>query len=147
YQARRTIASRLGFRRQRYDYDGTARLHRSLSLETAMPSRFSPARLARGFLAIGAIGLVASCHSAPLGGSGGRAATDKGTRTVGVSVLTLGNPFFRVIGDHLTAELEKGGYKAVVVAGEFDVAKQQQQVRDFIVNKYAAIVLCPCNSK
>ena len=35
----------------------------------------------------------------------------------------------------------------MVVAGEFDVAKQQQQVRDFIVNKYAAIVLCPCNSK
>ncbi len=43
--------------------------------------------------------------------------------------------------------MEKAGYKTIVVAGEFDVAKQQQQVRDFIVSKCAAIVLCPCNSK
>jgi len=74
-----------------------------------------------------------------------KSAAKKGT--VGVSVLTLTNPFFRVIGDNLTAELKKNGYDAVVVAGEFDVAKQQQQVRDFIVAKHAAIVLCPCNSK
>jgi ribose transport system substrate-binding protein len=73
--------------------------------------------------------------------------SQKPNGTVGVSVLTLGNPFFRVIGDDLTAELQKSGYKSIVVAGEFDVAKQQQQVRDFIVNKCAAIVLCPCNSK
>jgi ribose transport system substrate-binding protein len=65
---------------------------------------------------------------------------------VGVSVLTLTNPFFRVIGDNLTAELEKAGYKAVVVSGEFDPARQEQQVNDFITSQYAAIVLCPCNS-
>ena len=90
-----------------------------------------------------AFACVASCNSAPSGGKAAGPAEAKGNRTVGVSVLTLGNPFFRVIGDHLTAELEKAGYKAVVVAGEFDVAKQQQQVRDFIVAKHAAIVLCP----
>jgi ribose transport system substrate-binding protein len=67
--------------------------------------------------------------------------------TVGVSVLTLGNPFFRVIGDHLTAELKKAGYETVVVSGEFDPARQEQQVNDFITAKYAAIVLCPCNSQ
>ena len=43
----------------------------------------------------------------------------KGSKgTVGVSVLTLGNPFFRVIADNLRAELEKAGYKANVVSGE-----------------------------
>jgi ribose transport system substrate-binding protein len=46
----------------------------------------------------------------------------------------------------LTDELKKAGYDTVVVAGEFDVARQQQQVRDFIVAKHAAIVLCPCDS-
>ncbi|HEY2413713.1 MAG TPA: substrate-binding domain-containing protein [Pirellulaceae bacterium] len=97
--------------------------------------RIFPARVWILFLTAAAIGICGSCSSGTA------------NKTVGVSVLTLGNPFFRVIGDHLTAELEKAGYKAVVVAGEFDVAKQQQQVRDFIVNKYAAIVLCPCNSK
>ena len=71
----------------------------------------------------------------------------KSKGTVGVSVLTMTNPFFRVIGDNLTAELKKAGYEAVVVAGEFDVAKQQQQVRDFLVSKCAAIVLCPCDSE
>jgi ribose transport system substrate-binding protein len=104
-------------------------------------SQNSSVRVWLVFLAIFIVALGGSCNSGQTGSGG------KGNKTVGVSVLTLGNPFFRVIGDHLTAELEKAGYKAVVVAGEFDVAKQQQQVRDFIVNKYAAIVLCPCNSK
>ena len=31
--------------------------------------------------------------------------------------------------------------------GEFDAAKQQNQVKDFIVKKVAAIVLTPCDSK
>ena len=77
---------------------------------------------------------------------GCNAGTEKSKGTVGVSVLTLTNPFFRVIGDHLADELKKAGYETVVVAGEQDVARQQQQVRDFIVAKHAAIVLCPCNS-
>ena len=95
--------------------------------------------------------LLAGCTSStadkPAAKSDKSAGSAKSKGTVGVSVLTLTNPFFRVIGDHLTDELKKAGYDAVVVAGEFDVAKQQQQVRDFIVAKHAAIVLCPCNSK
>src|SRR5687767_10048634 len=55
--------------------------------------------------------------------------------TVGVSVLTLTNPFFKVIGDNITAELAKANYDTLVVSGEFDVATQQRQVHDFIVAK------------
>src|SRR3954463_14608558 len=73
------------------------------------------------------------------------AAESKGT--VGCSVLTLGNPFFRVIADNLTAELKKNGYDTIIVSGEFDPARQQQQVNDFITANCAAIVLCPCNSR
>jgi ribose transport system substrate-binding protein len=69
------------------------------------------------------------------------------SRTVGVSVLTRGNPFFVTIGDNLTAELAKSGYQADIQSGEFDVARQRAQVKDFISAGYAAIVLCPCDSK
>ncbi len=74
-----------------------------------------------------------------------RSASTKGT--IGVSVLTLTNPFFKVIGDTITAEGRKRGYDVVVTSGEFDVARQQNQVKDFIVKKVAAIVLCPCDSR
>jgi ribose transport system substrate-binding protein len=67
--------------------------------------------------------------------------------TVGVSVLTLTNPFFGVIGDNITAELGKAGYKTIVVAGEKDLAAQERQVDDFISQGCVAIVLCPCDSK
>jgi ribose transport system substrate-binding protein len=68
-------------------------------------------------------------------------------KTVGVSILTSTNPFFNVIADNIKSELKKSGYETVVVSGEMDIARQQQQVRDFVVAKHAAIVLCPCDSK
>jgi ribose transport system substrate-binding protein len=73
------------------------------------------------------------------------AKTKKGT--VGVSVLTLTNPFFKVIADTLTDELGKEGYEVIAVSGDNNVAKQQNQVKDFLVRRAAAIVLCPCESK
>jgi len=66
--------------------------------------------------------------------------------TVGVSVLTLTNPFFKVIGDTITEELSKHGYEVAVVSGE-QIDRQQKQVEDFLVSKVAAIVLCPRDSR
>ena len=73
------------------------------------------------------------------------AAQTKGT--IGVSLLTLDNPFFKVIGDNITAEGRKHGYEVIVVSGDKDVAKQGNQIKDFIVKKVSAIVLSPCDSK
>ena len=67
--------------------------------------------------------------------------------TIGVSLLTLDNPFFKVIGDNIISEGKKRGYDAVVVSGDKDVAKQSNQIKDFIVKKVSAIVLSPCDSK
>jgi ribose transport system substrate-binding protein len=67
--------------------------------------------------------------------------------TIGLSVLTMTNPFFKVIADTMTADAARQGYQVVVVSGEFDVARQQNQVKDFLVRKVAAVVLCPCDSK
>jgi len=71
----------------------------------------------------------------------------KSKGTIGVSLLTLDNPFFKVIGDNIAAEGKKRGFESIVVSGDKDVAKQSNQVKDFIVKKVSAIVLSPCDSK
>ncbi|MDA7645358.1 substrate-binding domain-containing protein [bacterium] len=72
-------------------------------------------------------------------------ATSNGT--IAISVLTTSNPYFNVIIDSFTEEAKKHGYDVLATSGEFDVAKQQNQVKDFIVKQVTAIVLCPCDSK
>lgn len=67
--------------------------------------------------------------------------------TIGVSLLTLDNPFFKIIGDSLSAEAQKHGYQALVFSAEKDIARQGNQVKDFIVRKVDAIVLSPCDPK
>ena len=71
----------------------------------------------------------------------------KPKRTIGVSLLTLDNPFFKVIGDNIVEAGKKQGYDVIVVSGDKDVAKQGNQIKDFIVQGVAAIVLSPCDSK
>jgi ribose transport system substrate-binding protein len=73
------------------------------------------------------------------------AVSNKGT--LGVSLLTLDNPFFKTIGDTIAAEGAKHGYATMLVSGDKDVAKQGNQIKDFIVKKVSAIVLSPCDSK
>jgi ribose transport system substrate-binding protein len=75
------------------------------------------------------------------------AASVKAKGTIGVSLLTLDNPFFKVIGDHISAQGEQQGYEVIVVSADKDVAKQSNQIKDFIVKKVSAIVLSPCDSK
>ena len=97
--------------------------------------------------------LLAACGGGPgdRPGSEGSEGIGKGGSavkgTIALSVMTLTNPFFKVIADSMTSEAAKFGYEVLVTSGEFDVAKQQNQVKDFIVKKVNAIVLCPCDSK
>ncbi|HYR58391.1 MAG TPA: substrate-binding domain-containing protein [Chthoniobacteraceae bacterium] len=93
-------------------------------------------------LAFCSLALVNSCRQ----GSTPRADTS-GKPAIGVSMLTLDNPFFKVIGDTIAAEGAKQGYETILVSGDKDVAKQSNQIKDFIVKKVAAIVLSPCDSK
>lgn len=67
--------------------------------------------------------------------------------TIGFSALTLTNPFFKVIADHMKAEAEANGYEMILVSGERDVNKQADQIDDFIVKGVSAIVLNPCDSR
>jgi ribose transport system substrate-binding protein len=86
------------------------------------------------------LALAAGC-----GGQGQEKTHDRGT--IGVSVLTLNNPFFKVIGDTITKDAGEHGYKVIVVSGDNMAEKQHDQVKDFIVKGVAAIVLCPCDSR
>src|SRR5207248_5130843 len=61
--------------------------------------------------------------------------------------LTMNNPFFKEITDSMSAAAAKHNYKVLATSADFDVAKQQNQVKDFIVKKVSAIVLCPADSK
>jgi ribose transport system substrate-binding protein len=71
----------------------------------------------------------------------------KGKGTIGYSALTLTNPFFQVIADHMKSEGDKHGYEVVVVSAEKDVKTQADQVNEFIVKGVSAIVLNPCDSQ
>jgi len=105
------------------------------------------------FFVAGLLALLAGCNkpaetaSSPGGGPPASPASPKTSGLIGVSLLTLDNPFFKVIGDNIVAEGKKHGYETVVVSGDKDVAKQGNQIKDFIVKKVSAIVLSPCDSK
>ena len=65
--------------------------------------------------------------------------------TIGISVLTLGNPFFNVIAEGVKEEAAKHGYDVLVVDGDRDVQKQANQIYDFLTKGVVAIILNPCD--
>ena len=101
-------------------------------------------------VAIGAV-VLASCSPSEQtdasAGQAGASSVEPSNGTFAISVLTTSNPFFNVITEHFTDEAKKHGYDVLATSGEFDVAKQRNQVKDFIVKGVSAIVLCPCDSK
>ncbi|MFK7844062.1 MAG: substrate-binding domain-containing protein [Rhodothermales bacterium] len=67
--------------------------------------------------------------------------------TIGVSLLTMTHPFFQ----NLAIGLEDGGKEhnmtVTVNSAEFDVARQRNQISDYIVQGVSAIVMSPADSK
>ena len=90
------------------------------------------------------LGLVAGC-----GGDEAPPETkpDKPGGVIGLSVLTMTNPFFKEIADVVTAEAASHGYEVIVTSAEFDPARQRTQVKDFLVRKVSAMILTPADSK
>jgi ribose transport system substrate-binding protein len=72
---------------------------------------------------------------------------DSARPVIGVSLLTLTNPFFRDLGNAIKEEGERRGYQVVLTAGDYEIGKQKNQVSDFIVRDVAAIVVTPIDSK
>ena len=81
-------------------------------------------------------------------GETGNSSSEQGSEskgTIGVSVLTLGNPFFNVIAEGVKEEAAKHGYDVVVVDGDRDVQKQANQIDDFLTKGVVSIILNPCD--
>jgi ribose transport system substrate-binding protein len=95
-------------------------------------------------------GLVACLLALPMvamGQSESGSTKPKPTLTIGVSLLTRTHPFYQDLEAGLQEAAKANGYELIVTAGEFDVAKQKDQVQDFIVRKVNAIILAPCDSR
>ncbi len=91
--------------------------------------------------------IAAAVVAGILAGCGGSAGPKSGARgQIGVSVLTLTNPFFKDIADTITGEAAKYGYEVIAVSGDEDPPTQKNQIKNFIVKKVKALVLCPCDS-
>lgn len=67
--------------------------------------------------------------------------------TIGVTLLTRTHPFYQELEGGLQMAADAAGYDLLISAGEFDVAKQRDQIQDFIVRKVNAIIVSPCDSK
>jgi ribose transport system substrate-binding protein len=66
---------------------------------------------------------------------------------VGVTVLTMTHPFFLDLVDALRQEADSAGVEVVLVSGEFDIARQQNQIADFLVQGVDALIVTPCDSR
>jgi len=77
----------------------------------------------------------------------GKKAQEKPQITIGVSLLTRTHPFYQDLEAGLLQAADSAGYKLLINAGEFDVAKQKDQINDYIVRKVDAIIISPCDSK
>lgn len=102
----------------------------------------------RGFIGLMLLGMTLPSFGCSPASSTSK--TDSATTAkpkIGLSILTSSNPFFLDIADSMKESAAKAGYEVIVVSGDMDSNKQQNQVKDFLVQKVAAIVLTPCDSR
>lgn len=66
---------------------------------------------------------------------------------IGLTVPTLGNPFFVAMSKGAQEVASKYNAEVIVVAADHDLAKQTQQFEDFITQKVDLILLSPFDSK
>src|SRR5215213_9510639 len=74
-------------------------------------------------------------------------ANNAGAKRIGVTLLTREHEFYRQLEAGLKDAADKQGYQLIVTSGDFDLAKQQSQIENFIVQRVDAIIVCPADSK
>ena len=89
-----------------------------------------------------ALVVVSGCQGGGQGGQSGGSA-----KRVGVTLLTREHEFYRELEVGLREAAEKAGYELIITSGDFDLAKQQSQIENFVVQRVDAIVVCPADSK
>jgi ribose transport system substrate-binding protein len=69
-----------------------------------------------------------------------------GQKTIGVTLLSQSQDFYKDLEQGLRQEAKKVGYRVIVQSGEFDPAVQARQLEDFVTKQVDAVVVCPCDS-
>jgi ribose transport system substrate-binding protein len=67
--------------------------------------------------------------------------------TIGVTLLTKEHEFYRQLESGLEEGAAKHGYRLVVTSGDFDLAKQQSEIDNFVVQHVSAMIVCPVDSR
>jgi ribose transport system substrate-binding protein len=101
--------------------------------------------LACRMVVIGLGAAIAACTSELPGTDGRQSEEMKGK--IGVTCMDLTNPFFKLIGNEMTEKAAAHGYDVVLLSGEMDPAKQNNQLYDFAAQGYDAIFLNPVDSQ
>jgi ribose transport system substrate-binding protein len=106
-------------------------------------------RLLRLSLLLAALALAAGCQSAEQGNSASTSspASAPAGKRIGVTLLTREHEFYRDLEAGLKEAADRQGYQLTVTSGDFDLAKQQSQIENFVVQKMDAIIVCPADSK
>jgi len=108
-----------------------------------MRSLFTYGAMARhGLIALGTALVLTGCKSKASGGN-----STASSRTIGVTLLTREDEFYRELEQGLRKAAEQHGYKIILTSGDRDLAKQQSQIDNFIVQHVDAIVVCPVDTK
>ncbi|HVD05944.1 MAG TPA: substrate-binding domain-containing protein [Gemmatimonadaceae bacterium] len=110
-----------------------------------MSSTLTLGRVRRRIAAALLVPLVLGCK-AKEGGEGG-AASAGATKTIGVSLLTREHDFYQQLEAGLEEAAAKHGYKLIITTGDFDLAKQQSAIDNFLVQHVDAILVCPTDTK
>lgn len=95
-----------------------------------------------------ASGATSGCQSGGQGGGGGAGGQGgPAGKRIGVTLLTREHEFYRELEAGLREAAGKLGYQLTITSGDFDLAKQQSQIENFVVQRVDAIVVCPADSK
>ena len=105
------------------------------------------ARWAVGLLVISIVFVIMGCGQSNEKGNTNQTQNQMSGITIGVSLLTRTHPFYQDLEAGLQEAADAAGFKLIITAGEFDVAKQKDQINDFIVQKVNAIIVSPCDSR
>ena len=68
-------------------------------------------------------------------------------KVIGLSVMTLKNPYFRTLADAAVTEANQHGYRIVIASADLDIGTQIKQVGEFVEQNVSAIMLIPCDGK
>lgn len=95
-------------------------------------------------LLLAALPLMTGCQRA---GQVNSSSSSSSAKRIGVTLLTREHEFYRDLEAGLKDAAGKQGYQLTVTSGDFDLAKQQSQIENFVVQRMDAIIVCPADSR